>query len=51
VVTPSYAVGHDARHLAFDDAGNLLTPFRTWRNTNTGPATEVRSDAFGYNIP
>ena len=23
-------------YLAFDAAGELLTPFRTWRNTNTG---------------
>ena len=38
-------------YLAFDAAGDLLTPFRTWRNTNTGPATEVLSAAFGHNIP
>src|SRR3954466_5268570 len=25
-------------YLAFDDSGALLVPFRTWRNTNTGPA-------------
>ena len=25
-------------YLAFDAAGNLLAPFRTWRNTTTGPA-------------
>ena len=24
-------------YLAFDDAGELLVPFRTWRNTTTGP--------------
>src|SRR5690606_38720160 len=25
-------------YLAFDAEGQLLVPFRTWRNTNTGPA-------------
>ncbi len=38
-------------YLAFDSAGELLTPFRTWRNTNTGAAAEQLSDAFAYNIP
>jgi sugar (pentulose or hexulose) kinase len=38
-------------YLAFDSDGNLLTPFRTWRNTNTGAAAERLSAAFGHNIP
>ena len=38
-------------YLAFDSAGELVTPFRTWRNTNTGPAAELLSARFGYNIP
>jgi sugar (pentulose or hexulose) kinase len=38
-------------YLAFDAAGELLVPFRTWRNTHTGPAVERLSDAFGVNIP
>ncbi|WP_229068967.1 xylulokinase [Actinoplanes sp. DH11] len=38
-------------YLAFDADGELLTPFRTWRNTNTGAASEALSDTFGYNIP
>ncbi|MGY1635351.1 xylulokinase [Geodermatophilus sp. SYSU D00742] len=38
-------------YLAFDAAGELLTPFRTWRNTNTGPAAERLSAEFGVNIP
>jgi sugar (pentulose or hexulose) kinase len=38
-------------YLAFDDAGELLVPFRTWRNTNTGDAAERLSSAFSYNIP
>jgi sugar (pentulose or hexulose) kinase len=38
-------------YLAFDVDGELLTPFRTWRNTNTGEAAERLSAEFGYNIP
>src|SRR3954471_11040590 len=38
-------------YLAFDAAGELLTPFRTWRNTNTGRAAERLSAEFGVNIP
>ncbi|KUL27563.1 ATPase [Actinoplanes awajinensis subsp. mycoplanecinus] len=38
-------------YLAFDAEGELLTPFRTWRNTNTGDASEQLSELFGYNIP
>jgi sugar (pentulose or hexulose) kinase len=38
-------------YLAFDADGALLTPFRTWRNTNTGRAAEQLSAEFGCNIP
>ncbi|MGD8167431.1 xylulokinase [Herbiconiux sp. P16] len=38
-------------YLAFDAAGELLVPFRTWRNTTTGPAAAELSDLFGVNIP
>jgi sugar (pentulose or hexulose) kinase len=38
-------------YLAFDADGGLLTPFRTWRNTNTGRAAERLSAEFGVNIP
>ncbi|MFN3707516.1 FGGY-family carbohydrate kinase [Microcella sp.] len=38
-------------YLAFDAAGDLLVPFRTWRNTNTGPAAAELSELFGTNIP
>ncbi|HEU5486137.1 MAG TPA: FGGY-family carbohydrate kinase [Microlunatus sp.] len=38
-------------YLAFDADGQLLVPFRTWRNTNTGTAVEALSDAFAVNIP
>ena len=38
-------------YLAFDAAGELLTPFRTWRNTNTAEAADRLSTLFGHNIP
>lgn len=38
-------------YLPFDAAGNLLTPFRTWRNTTTPAAAEELSDLFDFNIP
>lgn len=38
-------------YLAFDAAGALLTPFRTWRNTNTGAAADRLTETFKYNIP
>ncbi|MBO0979658.1 xylulokinase [Microbacterium sp. SD291] len=38
-------------YLAFDAAGELLVPFRTWRNTNTGTAAAELTDLLGVNIP
>ena len=38
-------------YLAFDKDGNLLVPFRTWRNTITGEAAEKLTALFGFNIP
>ncbi len=38
-------------YLAFDKNGNLLVPFRTWRNTMTGQAAEKLTDLFQFNIP
>jgi len=38
-------------YLAFDGEGQLLAPFRTWRNTNTGKAAAELSALFGFNIP
>ncbi|MGP7815315.1 xylulokinase [Glutamicibacter soli] len=38
-------------YLAFDQAGELLVPFRTWRNTSTGQASAALTEAFGVNIP
>jgi sugar (pentulose or hexulose) kinase len=38
-------------YLAFDADGELLVPFRTWRNTSTGPAAAELSELLGVNIP
>lgn len=38
-------------YLAFDEAGDLLVPFRTWRNTNTGPAAAELTELLGVNMP
>ena len=38
-------------YMAFSRDGHLLTPFRTWRNTNTGEAAAALSDLFVFNIP
>ncbi len=38
-------------YLAFDEAGKLLVPFRTWRNTITEKAAEKLTELFNYNIP
>ena len=48
------AIGFSAMmhgYLAFDKDGNLLVPFRTWRNTITGQASESLTDLFQFNIP
>lgn len=48
------AIGFSAMmhgYLAFDKDGNLLVPFRTWRNTITGQAAEQLTDLFQFNIP
>ena len=38
-------------YMVFDRAGNQLTPFRTWRNNITGPASAELTDLFNYPIP
>ncbi|MGL4256314.1 MAG: FGGY family carbohydrate kinase, partial [Microbacterium sp.] len=38
-------------YLAFGEDGDLLTGFRTWRNTNTDRSAAVLSELFGVNIP
>ena len=38
-------------YMAFDEKGELLVPFRTWRNSTTGQAAEALTELFNYNIP
>ncbi|MCI9338342.1 MAG: FGGY-family carbohydrate kinase [Lachnospiraceae bacterium] len=38
-------------YMPFDKAGNLLVPFRTWRNTMTGEACRKLLPVFQFNIP
>lgn len=38
-------------YLAFDEGGELLVPFRTWRNTMTSEAVEQLTKVFQFNIP
>ena len=38
-------------YMAFGKDEKILVPFRTWRNTNTGPAAAELSKLFNYNIP
>jgi len=48
------AIGFSAMmhgYMAFDEDGNLLVPFRTWRNTITGEASEILTALFQFNIP
>ncbi|MDO4475981.1 MAG: FGGY-family carbohydrate kinase [Lachnospiraceae bacterium] len=48
------AIGFSAMmhgYMAFDQKGELLVPFRTWRNTITGQASEILFKEFNYNIP
>src|SRR6185503_5129224 len=48
------AIGFSAMmngYMAFDNDGNLLVPFRTWRNTITGQAAEQLTNLFQFNIP
>ena len=38
-------------YMAFDKCSELLTPFRTWRNTTTEDAAARLTERFGFNIP
>ncbi|MCR2805472.1 xylulokinase [Paenibacillus soyae] len=38
-------------YLAFDNRGELLVPFRTWRNATTGAAAKELTELFQFNIP
>ena len=53
-ITKLGAVGFsDMMHgyMPFDKEGNLLVPFRTWRNTMTEKASEELTELFAYHIP
>ncbi len=48
------AIGFSAMmhgYLVLDKDGNLLVPFRTWRNTITGQAAEKLTNLFQFSIP
>ena len=48
------AIGFSAMmhgYMAFNKDEEILVPFRTWRNTNTGKAAAELSKLFNYNIP
>lgn len=48
------AIGFSAMmhgYMAFDGKGELLVPFRTWRNTITGEAAGKLTELFRFNIP
>jgi sugar (pentulose or hexulose) kinase len=38
-------------YMAFDKDGNLLVPFRTWRNTTTAQAATELTELFQFNVP
>lgn len=53
-ITTVGAIGFSAMmhgYMAFDKEGELLVPFRTWRNSITGQAAKALTELFQYNIP
>ncbi len=38
-------------YMPFNKDGEILAPFRTWRNTNTGKAAAELSELFVFNVP
>ncbi|MBU8687379.1 FGGY-family carbohydrate kinase [Priestia megaterium] len=38
-------------YMAFDKTGELLVPFRTWRNATTSAAAKELTEHFNFNIP
>ena len=48
------AIGFSAMmhgYMAFDKDGNLLVPFRTWRNTTTAQSAKELTRLFQFNVP
>ncbi len=53
-VTRLAAIGFSAMmhgYMAFGEDGEILVPFRTWRNSITEEASEKLTKLFNYNIP
>ena len=53
-ITTIGAIGFSAMmhgYMVFDKEGEILVPFRTWRNTITEKASDVLTNLFSYNIP
>lgn len=53
-ITSLAAIGISAMmhgYMPFAADGEMLAPFRTWRNTNTGEAAEILSKLFNFNMP
>ncbi|MGN1175093.1 MAG: xylulokinase [Roseburia sp.] len=54
VLTTIGAIGFSGMmhgYMVFDKKGELLVPFRTWRNTITKEASEKLTEEFSYNVP
>lgn len=54
VIQKTSAIGFSAMmhgYMVFDKDGELLTPFRTWRNNITEQASEALTGHFSYPIP
>lgn len=54
VITKLGAIGFSAMmhgYMVFDEKDELLVPFRTWRNTMTGQASDALTELFQFNIP
>ncbi len=53
-LTTVSAIGFSAMmhgYMPFGKDGDLLVPFRTWRNTTTGQAADQLTELFQFNIP
>ena len=53
-ITKLGAIGFSAMmhgYMAFDKEGELLVPFRTWRNTMTEQAAKELTELFDFNMP
>ena len=54
VITGIKAIGISGMmhgYIALDKEGELLVPFRTWRNTSTGEASKKLMEVFAYQVP